>query len=250
MEHQNWRAALDAAIEAVADFADEAEEWRPVARRLADAKDELECRFEGLYGAVSDAACEIDGLLADFHYSAIEEHLKSIDDNIESAISWGLPLAIVARAISPDVPLESSFDLGEWLTTHERPRAQPHEEDCNNTEPDGNEELADLIALDISEHEHDLRMALDDAAEAIAGVEAAATAGDLGDLFAASQRLLIAQGQSRTAYDQWYLSLGAMSNVNTNRLGQLGEEIDLFTAALMSVDRPNAGFDPGGQPLA
>jgi hypothetical protein len=255
-----WRAKLDEAVEALTELGDQVDEWRPIAEGVLDARDNIEYELQGVCSAIREAAWDIDGYLSEYRHNAIEESMSDVSANIEILQTRGLPYSIVSRVGQDGVDLAEPIDLRELFpiraTSAEAHRADeaaapsrqssarvpvPMRGGLFEVAAEGNpaaqddeddESLAERIDVDIQLHAESLRASLGMLCEAAEELEGAAASGDVASVITCSAGLTSAEEAARSAYDEWFASVGAMSNVDTSRLGELGQEIDSFVQYL------------------
>lgn len=122
--------------------------------------------------------------------------------------------------------------LNEPREAAARPLVAASVRDELDDEPADQDEIADRVQAEITSNAAALRAKLSEVADAISEVEVAAAGGDLAGVLDASLRLVGLHRDLGATYDGWFSSVGHMSNIGPQRLGALGDEIDLFLADL------------------
>jgi hypothetical protein len=208
--------------DALADLKERVEEWQGIAESVSDSVEALESFLSDRYQQVDSSAYEVDDLLADEHWTAVESQIDDAEAALDGADGELVTLSVL-RCVADGGGAVSGFSgqVSSAVTVRATPwvyvQTPSHEEsDLRATE------YEDYLAwLDDRRDEsaHGVRDELDAARDALG--EAIGSAGD-GETVAALRHATAARHaleRARQAYDEWFAVLGTISNVEPGMLG-------------------------------
>lgn len=239
-----WRDQFNSALDKLASLADIVEDSDPMASRVTEAQESLRELLWDAPSTIDSARFEIDDLLAEYRHEAIAEHMVDVKAEARNIARYCLPYAIACRVADIDVELDDEIDLND-LQGSAGPAATKDEEgvDPSGTrvvlatadESGDDSTLADEIDEDIAEQSRLLRHHLDELKDVAWEAVYAASRGDVVQAIHHAQEVDLHHCAAVAAHEGWFEAVGAMSNVDTGRLGPLGEEIDMFMEWLRTM---------------
>jgi hypothetical protein len=214
-------AMLDVAL---SDLKEQAEGWRLRAVSVDDSADTSEFVLGDRTKRIGDAAYEIDDLLCEDHWMAVEEQLGLVEGALRDTDGELVTLSVlralqtitaegsVLAGFAGDVAnaCDATSDPWEFVRVADRSDA-----DVENLDE---EEYLDWLGRRRDEAAGGVRD--ESAAVAVRLRDATEAAGD-GDTLGALRQSTAARralSRARQAYDEWFAALGAISNVAPDRL--------------------------------
>jgi len=219
---ETFGAMLD---DALADLKDEVEGWRAVSVATTEVVEALRGSLEERATAAGEAAHEIDDLLAEEHWTGVEEQLDAINAVLQDVdgelvtLSVLQPLAGVAEGgtvlagFNGDLADVCRAPLATWRfeRSPDRPQAELDLLD--------EEDYLDWLDNRRSESADGVRAEADRAAERLSAAIDAAQAGDTLGALREVTGARAAHAIAERANEAWFAVLGAISNVAPERLG-------------------------------
>lgn len=220
-------------VEAFSRISDQVDDWQFIATNVDHLIDGFEDEQSSITRTILDEIFEIDGNLAEVDHERVEQSVDTIENELENA-----GLLLIKYAVATELANGKTIKCGHDLQNIAQAfRSIPDftpvkiEVDCDGSTDEIDDEYVDALVDARGRAADALRSVATELEEEWDRSVDAALVSNLPLLLLRLGALDVGLRRLRSAYDEWYLLLGGLSNVAPERLGGVdGATVQNFMA--------------------